>query len=146
MNVFVNQMRKFLTRNAQVFKITLKTGVEFLNFFIFFRFFTLKRPKNDEFLRISVKICNSCLRVFDYVDYSGKLCHPPSSLRDYERTGSGTKKINHPCLRRGRLRKESTRIFSDTDLHCLFQRQFAIAMNSKLRALLASKLAVGTSL
>ena len=68
MNVFVNQMRKFLTRNAQVFKITLKTGVEFLNFFIFFRFFTLKRPENDEFLRISFKFCNSCLREFAYVE------------------------------------------------------------------------------
>jgi hypothetical protein len=68
MNVFLYKMRKFLIRNAQVFKITLKMGVEFLNFFIFFRFFTLKRPKNDEFLRISVKICNSCLRVLCYVE------------------------------------------------------------------------------
>jgi len=38
MNVFVNQMRKFLVRNAQVFKITLKMGVVFFIFFIFFDF------------------------------------------------------------------------------------------------------------
>ena len=31
-SIFVNQMRKFLVRNAQVLRITLKTGVEIFNF------------------------------------------------------------------------------------------------------------------
>jgi len=78
MSVFVNQMRKFLVKSAQVLKIRLKMGVnlttnehELTQISFFLRLFSI-------FYQFLMNLRNSYLREFDYVDYSGKLYDPPS--------------------------------------------------------------------